>query len=131
MGVFRRQWPGVSYGRGEAWHYVGDVGEPAFDSTLVNAGTGYPKLAFRIREGGIVDIEGVLAGSLTSGGSIFVLPEAYRPTSVAYIPIVTDDGPGWIAVGTPGNVNASTYAGNTITSAVIAGQLFLDPPAIA
>lgn len=128
MGAFRRRWPGLSYGRGEDWHYVGEAGEPAFDTSLVNAGTGCPHMAFRIREAGIVDLQGVLAGTMSSGGSIFTLPEGYRPSSVAYIPIVTNAGPGWVAVGTNGEVVAATYAGGTIASAVIAGQLFLDTP---
>lgn len=55
MGVFRRQWPGVSYGRGEDWHYVGEVGEPAFLNGWTNV-TGEPKTAFRIRAAGAVDV---------------------------------------------------------------------------
>lgn len=52
MAVFRRRWPGVSYGRGEDWHYVGEAGEPAFNSTWDNVSVDKYNLAFRIRETG-------------------------------------------------------------------------------
>lgn len=79
---FRRRWPGLSYGRGEDWHYVGEAGEPAFENSWANV-SGLPAMAYRIREAGVVDIVGVVdTGSSTT--SIFTLPADYRPASVSY-----------------------------------------------
>ena len=81
MGVFRRQWPGASYGRCEDWHYVGEAGEPAFQNSWDNAGGGEVSMAFRIREGGAVDLEGVVDGSAATLTTMFTLPPATgRPT---------------------------------------------------
>ena len=84
MGAFRRRWPGLSYGRGEDWHYVGDTGEPAFESGWSNAVSGSTALAFRLRAGGQVDMAGVVT---TAGpaAEVFYLPEGYRPTASAYV----------------------------------------------
>lgn len=82
---FRRRWPGVSYGRGEDWHTVGEAGEPAFEAGWSNASaTSYPKMSFRLREAGVVDI----VGCVTTDGTdirVFVLPDGYRPTNAAGI----------------------------------------------
>ena len=79
---FRRRWPGVSYGRGEDWHYVGDTGEPAFETGWDNALPDF-NLAFRIRESGIVDIQGAIAPTShpASTNTVFTLPEGYRPSA--------------------------------------------------
>ena len=82
MGTFRRRWPGLSYGRGEDWHYVGEAGEPAFATGWSNS-TGNPKLAFRIRESGVVDVAGVVDAS-SAGATVFTFPEGYRPDNTAY-----------------------------------------------
>ena len=82
MGAFRRRWPGLSYGRGEDWHYVGEAGEPAFATGWSNS-TGNPKLAFRIRESGVVDVAGVVDAS-SAGATVFTFPEGYRPDNTAY-----------------------------------------------
>lgn len=135
MGAFRRKWPGLSYGRGEAWHYVGDTDEPAFENSWDNAGVDQAALAFRIREGGAVDIEGVLDGSAATLTTVFTLPEGYRPTnktpgSVVYVNdgtaarlFVSAGG----AVSIEGPVGSFPYA-DTIH---ISGQFYLEPPVTA
>ncbi len=75
---------------GEDWHIVGSGGgEPAFGTGWSNASaTYYPKMAFRLREPGIVD----LVGCVTTDGTIsdlFTLPEGYRPTaSIGIMPCI-------------------------------------------
>lgn len=81
-----RRWPGLSYGRGEDWHYVGGGGEPAFTNSWANA-SGEMKLAFRVREAGVVDLHGVVSGG-SSSNSIFTLPANYRPDT-ATLPCFT------------------------------------------
>lgn len=84
MGAFRRRWPGLSYGRGEDWHYVGDTGEPAFVTGWVNAASDR-NLAFRIRESRVVDVQGYMenddAPSEPGSAEFFTLPVGYRPSS--------------------------------------------------
>lgn len=64
----------------EDWIVVGSGGSaPAFNTGWSNASaTYYPKMAFRMRETGVVD----LVGCVTTDGSwplIFTLPAGYRP----------------------------------------------------
>lgn len=120
---------------GEAWHYVGATDEPAFNSTWANIST-LPKLAFRSRETGIVDIQGTVTpgASATSGTAIFTLPTGYRPTVLSYIPIVTNKlGTGtegsYIVVGADGVV--TPYYDTTGPQVYIYAQVFLDTPAVA
>lgn len=132
MGVFRRQWPGVSYGRGEAWHYVGEVGEPAFLNGWTNV-TGEPKTAFRLRESGVVDVH-LTVQSGTPGYPIFTLPTGYRPsnnthmqgTGYSSLSPVTPTSGGFVVL-SDGTV-ASVTAGILLTCS---DQFFLNPPAAA
>ena len=61
------------------WHYIGDVGEPAWTSGWGNYGGSYEDVAYRIDAEGWVHLKGVADRS--SGSSIypFTLPEGYRP----------------------------------------------------
>mgnify|MGYP003404322954 FL=1 len=114
---------------GEAWHYVGEAGEPAFENSWANASTGLPKLAFRIREVGVVDIQGTVDGG-ASGASVFTLPEGYRPSALCYLPMSTLDGNArYMIVNTTGSVEP--YFDTAGTSAYLYAQVFLDPPAVA
>jgi len=114
---------------GEDWHYVGEAGEPAFQNSWANDST-FPKMAFRLREAGIVDIQGVPIGG-SSGTTIFTLPSGYRPTSPVYYQAYggTAAGGALIQVGSDGTV-AATYSGST-TRIFINLQAFLDPPVAA
>ena len=78
--TLRRRRPGLVYPTWEDWIVVGSGGSaPAFNTGWSNASaTYYPKMAFRMRETGIVD----LVGCVTTDGSwphIFTLPAGYRP----------------------------------------------------
>lgn len=129
---FRRRWPGVSYGRGEDWHYVGDTGEPAFENDWVNA-SGLTSTAFRLREAGIVDL--YVAAQDGTSPTIFTLPEGYRPSNdtgpyvgldITLSPLseqaigfgVRDDG---------SVVLDMMSSGDAVT---LVAQIFLTPPAV-
>lgn len=127
---FRRRWPGVSYGRGEDWHYVGEAGEPAFENDWVNA-SGLTKAAFRVREAGIVDVHFAVKDGTSL--AIFTLPEGYWPTrdtgpcvglDVTLSPLSEQAIGVWIRSNGDVvlDVMPSGYA------VVFAGQFFLDPP---
>lgn len=131
MGAFRRRWPGVSYGRGEGWHYVGASGEPAFTNSWANV-SGEPAVAFRIREAGIVDIHGVV-DSGSDSSSIFTLPVGYRPSANTWVvsfgysslsPVTA--APAVVGVLTDGTV--VPQAGLVMVG--FSGQFFLDPPTV-
>src|SRR5690606_28676234 len=64
---------------GEDWHYVGEAGEPAFLNSWDNFADLNYHLAFRIRESGIVDVQGAVTGGANQD-PIFQLPEGYRPS---------------------------------------------------
>lgn len=87
--TLRRRRPGLVYPVNEDWIYVGDTGEPDWydpgsGDAWENASSAEFGLAFRLREAGIVDIEGnILATSdPPSNASVFQLPVRYRPSSL-------------------------------------------------
>lgn len=108
---------------GEDWHYVGEAGEPAFEAPWGNA-AGNPKLAFRIREAGVVDLHGVVTGG-SSGDPIFTLPVGYRPSNRTFIlgyDPVNDTAEG-VVIETDGTVSTPSSVDLGFT-----GQFFLVPP---
>lgn len=133
MAGFRRRWPGLSYGRGEPWHYVGESGEPAFENGWVNI-SGQPAAAFRIREAGVVDVYFTVQSGISA--EIFTLPEGYRPSAltplvasaVAFTP-PADPESVQVSVDTDGTVFLTTFTVGDIAGC--SGFFFLDPPALA
>lgn len=130
--VFRRRWPGLSYGRGEDWHYVGEAGEPAFENGWTAVGGGY--FAFRIRESGVVDMQGAVENG-TKGTTIFTLPSGYRPSSSAYVTgitafVVTGSVvvPAALLIATDGKVTATGVVIDNPDWVRVSGQFFLSPP---
>jgi hypothetical protein len=67
---------------GDVWHVVGAGGEPAFQNSWVNFGSGFQGARFR-RENGVVRIEG-LVKSGTSNTAVFTLPAEYRPSATQH-----------------------------------------------
>lgn len=135
MGAFRRRWPGLSYGRGEDWHYVGETGEPAFQNSWGNLTADYFNFAFRIRESGVVDIQGNVTGG-ANGTAICTLPSGYKPSTVAaYVTgVVGSNGgspalyrPAFLTVTAGGEVLAYWSSADTVTEVFVAGQFFLTP----
>lgn len=73
----------------DGWHYVGEAGEAAWaqDGGGDNWQNQFPttaNLAYRIREAGIVDVQGSIARGLGTGSDLFTLPSGYRPNSITY-----------------------------------------------
>jgi len=125
---FRRKWPGVSYGRGEDWHYVGEAGEPAFQNSW-GTDSGFMALAFRIREAGVVDIHGVVSGG--TDFTIFTLPDGYRPSTDAAPMFAVDSAsstPAVVSVLADGSVRSSW---NGVGKISFAHQVFLNLPTAA
>lgn len=118
---------------GEGWHYVGEAGEPAFENGWVNV-SGVGKLAFRVRESGVVDIYGGV-DSGTPGAAIFTLPTGYRPSVETGVPSTaySDLTPPTISVFPLGGVTtAGVVTGPPdAVSVVFTGQFFLTPPDLA
>jgi hypothetical protein len=95
--ALRKRRPGLVYPTWEDWHYVGEVGEPAFGTSWANA-AGNNNLAFRIREAGVVDIQGYVqntaAPTAPTSDSLFTLPAGYRPAAETFqgmATVTTDD----------------------------------------
>lgn len=132
-------WPGtpsedfdtVSDAEEDGWHYVGETDEPAFLNSWANTtGSDYPAMAFRIREAGVVDIQGVVTAPGTFA-SIFVLPAAYRPTTLATIPVAYRSGGIFYgSVVTVETNGAIRVAAGTTTGDVtfVSGQFFITGP---
>lgn len=79
--AFTKRRPGLVYPVTEDWHYVGSGGSaPAFNSTWANVSFA-PKLAFRKRETGVLDIQGTVSGGTST--TVFTLPAGYRPSNNA------------------------------------------------
>lgn len=132
MGAFRRRWPGVSYGRGEDWHYVGEAGEPAFENDWANWPNA-PKVAFRLREAGIVDL--YVAAQDGTSLTIFTLPEGYRPSNdtgpysgldITLSPL-SEQAIGFVVRDDGSVVLDRMSSGDAVT---LVAQIFLAPPAV-
>ena len=114
---------------GEPWHYVGATGEPAFQNSWANS-PGMPALAFRIRETGIVDLQGVLVDGADST-TVFTLPEGYRPSQFVMVPAVSvTPSAAYFTIDTDGDVTCS-YNGLSAAQKILYAQVFLDPPDLA
>lgn len=118
--------PGLVYPVAGVWHYVGSGGgEPAFQNSWANGSSGSTKLAFRIREAGVVDIHGNITGGV-SGTVVFTLPAKYRPSTATTATATTNTYDSCqVNISTAGEV---TVLFNVGTKPSLAFQLFLTPP---
>lgn len=119
---------------GEDWHYVGESGEPAFENDWENSPT-QPALAFRVREAGIVDVQGSIINLVDPTDTVFTLPAGYRPSSQTFIIAAgvvgaTTTVPFVVSIGTDG-VLVPQGANPSVVAVIIVGQFFLDPPVAA
>ncbi len=87
--ALRKRRPGLVYPVYDDWHYVGDTGEPDWydpgsGDAWQNANVSEFNMAFRIRETGILDIEGYIEATSDPASStyVFQLPVGYRPSSL-------------------------------------------------
>jgi len=110
----------------ETWHYVGGVGEPAFENSWANLGFGQQKCAYR-KVGSRVFLVGAATGG-ADGTTIFTLPSGYRPTNTAaniagyHTPTGSTAGFAGITVSTAGAV-ATTLPSNPDAIIVFAEAL--------
>lgn len=117
---------------GEPWHYVGETGEPAFESDWANsADPDLPRMSFRLREAGIVDLVGYVYSGTYLSTAIFILPADYRPTSgtTAMVPIVVNGSPiraRWLLIYDNGRVEPVGIAVDEYM--IISGSFFLTSP---
>lgn len=78
--------------RGEAWHVIGDTGEPAFSNLWTQfVGVGSAEPAFYLDVLGVVHIKGTFSTG-ASGTVAFTLPEGYRPSESAYYIVLGASG---------------------------------------
>lgn len=123
---------------GEDWHYVGATDEPAFENSWGNVGN--MDLAFRLREAGVVDIEGIIGGGST-GTVAATLPEGYRPSTTGFFAAVGNDSvsamggvthvPVRVDLEDNGSLRLTWSNAATVDRVFVAGQVFLDPPGTA
>lgn len=109
---------------GEDWRYVGDTDQPAFENSWANEGLA-GQMAFRIRESGIVDLQGYV-GSGTPGSTVFTLPADYRPSNDTYLISKGGTAPCLVVISDDGFVFDAEPGTNT--TFYIVGQFFLNPP---
>lgn len=118
---------------GEDWHYVGESGEPAFTGGWANV-AGFNKMAFRLREAGVVDLAGVVEGGATF--PVFTLPEEYRPDNVSLLSITGEVSPGGtMSAGILYALPSGDVMGYRVPTdhnrMYIFGQFFLQSPEVA
>ncbi|HEY7206818.1 MAG TPA: hypothetical protein VH416_01145 [Gaiellaceae bacterium] len=109
-------YPNPTIRASEAWHEVGQPGQPAFQNSWHNYAPGFFETA-----GYYKDIFGVvhLKGYITGGTAVtaFTLPAGYRPTYEKWFASINSAGgvgsdPVWITVDTDGSVYAVQPGGS-------------------
>jgi hypothetical protein len=103
----------------EAWHYVGDPGEPAFQNSFVNFDASH-RAAF-YKHDGRVYVKGLVKTGAT-GATVFTLPAGYRPDQEIRVATVCNAAFGGLYVGTSGVVQFE--AGNPATWGALDGLSF-------
>ena len=86
----------------DTWHSVGGSGEPAFQNSWANTGSGFQPLQFRKYPDGTVRVRGVISTGATST-TVFTLPVGYRPQYPNYFENVLLD-----SYATGGGLNINT-----------------------
>lgn len=95
----------------EAWHEVGGSGEPAFQNSWANFGSGFSTMAFMRDPFGFVHLKGTIdTGSAST--VIFTLPENYRPGETMRFIFRSGSVDGGLEIQTDGDV-VSNYQNST------------------
>lgn len=79
----------------EAWRYIGETSNPAFQSGFTHALAGSGRVRFLKDNFGVVRIQGIAnkaGGTVAFGDVIFTLPDGYKPTSTIAAPICHSTG---------------------------------------
>ena len=97
------------------WRVVGETGNPGFQNSWVNFGSGYPPVAFSKDQYGVVRLRGV-AKSGTVATAIFTLPVGARPVNPSatalIVPCASLTTGGNLTIDNTGIVKAPSAAGS-------------------
>ena len=93
----------------EAYHAIGATGEPAFQNSAHNFGSGFSTAGFFKDREGIVHLKGTVA---ETGGVIFTLPAGYRPTETLDIVVIQSGSASYVYVHPNGDVE--THGGGNV-----------------
>lgn len=97
------------------WRVVGALGQPTFQNSWVNYGSGYQSLAFR-KVNDKVELRGAIkSGSL---GAVFTLPVGYWPPATfgGVVPSNTGNALAYFEVSTIGVVSINSYGSGASNS---------------
>jgi hypothetical protein len=86
----------------EAFHVVGQPGEPAFESGFVNFGGEYETAGFYLDRQCTVHLRGTISGP---GGTAFTLPVGFRPAENTFSAIIASNEIGNAQIFTTGQVD--------------------------
>lgn len=68
----------------DAWHYISNANEPAFQNGWSNYGGNYAAVGYKKFPDGKVKLRGMIkGGTVTAGTAMFTLPVGYRPAGVS------------------------------------------------
>ena len=93
-----------------AWHVIGNKGEPTFNPNWTNLGGASSTAAFRKDLTGTIHLRGVVTGG-TIGSNIYVLPTGYLPLTQLAFAVTSNAALGQVLIKTDGSVYAAV--GNT------------------
>jgi hypothetical protein len=100
----------------EAYHRVGEPGEPIFRNGFSNVGFGYAPASFYKDREGIVHLRGLVRSPDENAFTgPFVLPDGYWPCAEETLnfPVVATGHTAQLEVGTGGSIITRSYAANT------------------
>ena len=99
----------------ESWHEIGATGEPAFQNSWVNYGSGYATAAFMKDALGFVHIKGSIKSG-TVAQPIFTVPTAYRPATIQQFAIPSNAALATLQINTVGEVTILACGSNAWAS---------------
>ena len=99
-------------GNCEDWHEVGESGEPAFENSWVNYGSGFESAGFYKDPFGRVHLKGMVDNG-TDNATVFTLPEGYRPALRELFVTQISTGSSRIDVTTAGVVSTLSAGAHT------------------
>lgn len=73
------------------WHYVGEAGEPAFENSWENYGSGNQVTRFKKDASGVVHIQGHVKNAVPAN-VLFTLPTAHRPDNYLSLTVAAKTG---------------------------------------
>lgn len=98
----------------DQWHDVDASGEPAFENSWANYGSGYQSARFIKDASGVVHLSGVVASG-TVPETIFTLPAGYRPDDNILLSTESNTGIAELEIKPEGDVYVNS-GGNTYLS---------------